>query len=232
MYLQTEKYRSIYAIGDIHGCHRGLKGLLEYIQPGSDDLVVALGDYIDRGENSRGVIELLLELRETTNFVGIRGNHEQMLLNVLDGSMKAKHWLEYGGKQTLESYGSTNETNFLPNDHLDFIQSLRDYVETESFFLTHAGYDPDRPLDQQPPELLRWQHLEGEIPAPHVSGKTVLVGHTPSLDGEVIDLGHLICLDTYCHGGGWLSVMELRSRAVWQFSQWGKRRNLGSFLAQ
>ena len=232
LYIKTENYRSIYAIGDIHGCSRGLKGLLDYIQPNSDDLVITLGDYIDRGEDSRGVIEMLRNLAKTTNLIGIRGNHEQMLLNVLDGSMKAKPWLEYGGKQTLASYGKSQAKNFLPQEHLEFLHCLTDYVETEAFILTHASYEPNLPFDQQSPQLLRWEHLQSAIPAPHMSGKTVVVGHTPNFEGEVLDLGHLICLDTYCHGGGWLSVMELRSRAVWQFSQWGKRRNQGGFLAR
>jgi len=228
--LGTDQFRSIYVVGDIHGCCRGLEGLVEYLQPTSSDLFITLGDYIDRGEDSRGVIDLLLELSKTTNWIGIRGNHEQMLLNVLGGLMKPKPWLDYGGKETLSSYGASNAKNFLPAEHLDFLNSLEDFVETEDFFLTHASYDPALPFEQQPPQLLRWQHLHEEIPQPHHSGKTVIVGHTPSRNGEVLDLGHLVCLDTYCHGGGWLSVMELQSRAVWQFSKWGKRRNSNGFL--
>jgi len=230
LYLELKKYRSVYAIGDIHGCRRALDGLLEYIKPDQSDLVITLGDYIDRGDDSRGVIDRLLELSHTTNWLGIRGNHEQMLLNVLEGAMKAKPWLDYGGAATLNSYGASKAKDFLPESHLEFLVELEDSVETEDFFLTHACYDPAAPFSEQPAELLRWRHLYEEIPVAHPSGKTVIVGHTPSHDGEVLDLGHIVCLDTYCHGGGWLSVMELKSRALWQFSKWGKKRNTNGFL--
>ena len=81
-----EDFRSVYVIGDIHGELKALRGLLDYVQPGPTDLVIALGDYIDRGEDSKGVVDSLIELKQSTNFIGIRGNHEQMLLNVLDFS--------------------------------------------------------------------------------------------------------------------------------------------------
>jgi len=225
-----EDFRSVYVIGDIHGELKALRGLLDYVQPGPTDLVIALGDYIDRGEDSKGVVDSLIELTQSTNFIGIRGNHEQMLLNVLDGSMKPKPWLTYGGDATLRSYGVSKVCDFLPQEHLEFFKTLCDYAETDGFLLTHASYDPDLEFSQQPPELLRWQHLHETVPNPHLSGKTVVVGHTPQHLGEVLDLGHLVCLDTYCHGGGWLSVMELKSRAIWQFSRWGKRRKTASFL--
>jgi len=232
LYLSIDHYRSVYVIGDIHGCRRALDELLKYLNPSTDDLVITLGDYIDRGEDSAGVINSLLGLSKKTNWLGLRGNHEQMLLNVLEGTMNPAAWLEYGGISTISSYHCTDPEDFMPEEHVNFLQSLHESIETEEFFLTHASYDPDLPFDQQPPELLRWQHLRGEIPLPHHSGKTVVVGHTPNLEGEVLDFGHLICLDTYCHGGGWLSAMELKSRAVWQFSQWGKQRTQRGYLSR
>nr|WP_271876521.1 metallophosphoesterase [Rhodopirellula sp.] len=201
-----------------------MDSLLDYLNPGVNDIVITLGDYIDRGNDSKRVIDRLLRLAQTTNWYGILGNHEQMMLNVLSGQMKPKPWLDYGGRETLASYGVKRPNGFLPKSHEDFVSQLHDYIELDEFFLTHASYDPAAPIDQQSAEALRWQHLEKEIPKPHFSGKTAIVGHTANLDGEVVDFGHLICLDTFCYGGGWLSAMELRSRAVWQFSQWGKRR--------
>lgn len=229
--IELAQYRSVYAIGDIHGCSRALGGLLDYIKPDASDLVITLGDYIDRGDDSRGVIDHLLDLPNSTNWIGIRGNHEQMLLNVLDGAMKAQPWLDYGGASTLASYGVSNPKD-IPDAHLEFLNQLIDSVETEDFFLTHACYDPALSFSEQPPELLRWRHLYDGVPQAHQSGKTVIVGHTPSRDGEVLDLGHLVCLDTFCHGGGWLSIMELKSRAVWQFSKWGQKRNTNGFLVR
>ena len=84
--------------------------------------------------------------------------------------------------------------------------------------------DSTQPMDEQPALMLRWESLRDTIPGPHVSGKTVIVGHTSQKGGEVLDLGHLVCIDTYCHGGGWLTALDVKTREVWQASQAGEVR--------
>ena len=212
------------AIGDIHGCRAALDKLLEVIEPGPEDLIVTLGDYVDRGPDSRGVVDTLIDLGTRTRLVGLLGNHEEMMLDVIRGNEPHHNWLRYGGVETLESYGFDGDLDFLPTSHDRFFDSLGDYFETDEFFFTHAAYDPFTPLRNQSTELLRWYSLNEGLPAPHESGKVAIVGHTANRDGEILDVGHLVCIDTFCYGGGWLTAIELGSRQVWQASPQGELR--------
>ena len=212
------------AIGDIHGCLDALNALLDAIQPGPEDIVVTLGDYIDRGPDSRGVVERLIALGTQTRHVGLLGNHEEMMLDVVRHGQPHQAWLRYGGVETLDSYAFDGDLEFLPPTHNAFFDSLGDYFEHDNFFFTHAAYAPDVNLEDQSVEMLRWYPLTEGMPAPHVNGKTAVVGHTANRDGEILDFGHLICLDTFCYGGGWLTAMDLRTRRLWQASQDGVLR--------
>ncbi|TWT83896.1 Serine/threonine-protein phosphatase 1 [Planctomycetes bacterium CA13] len=212
------------AIGDIHGCRIALEKLIEVISPKKDDILVLLGDYVDRGPDSKGVIDALIELRKQTQVVGLLGNHEEMMLEVVREGLAPHAWLKHGGVETLDSYGFDGNLKFLPQSHIDFFDSLGDYFEYEDYFFSHAAYDPDTPFEHQPAELLRWYTLNDGFPAPHVSGKTVIVGHTAMRDGEIADLGHLLCIDTFCYGGGWLTAIDMYSRQTWQTSQEGHVR--------
>ena len=207
------------AIGDIHGCRRALETLIEAINPTPADTVVTLGDYIDRGPDSRGVIDALIDLGSRTQLIGILGNHEEMMLEVLHHGGSHHAWLRYGGVETLESYGFDGDLDFLPLKHQEFLASLGDFYSSGDFFFTHAAYDPDVPLEDQQIEMLRWYSLTAGIPAEHQSGKVAVVGHTANHDGEVLDAGHLICLDTFCYGGKWLTAMDLSTRECWQANQ-------------
>ncbi len=215
----------LFAIGDIHGCLAALDRLLDEINPQPQDLVVTLGDYVDRGPDSKGVVSRLIELGAHTRLVGILGNHEQMMLDVIRHGDPHHAWLRYGGVETLDSYGFTGDLNFLPPEHERFFDSLGDYFELENYLFMHAGYDPLLPLDQQTTEMLRWYSLTQGIPGPHISGKTAVVGHTANREGEILDAGHLLCLDTFCYGGGWLTAMELKTRQFWQASPQGELRD-------
>ena len=210
------------AIGDIHGCRLALERLLDAIRPTQEDTVVTLGDYIDRGPDSRGVLDVLIEVGGQTQLVGILGNHEEMMLEVLNNSGPHHAWLKYGGVETLESYGFDGDLDFLPSSHKEFLGSLGDYYTHGNFFFTHAAYDPEAAFDEQEIEMLRWHSLTDGIPPQHFSGKTAVVGHTANRDGEVLDVGHLVCLDTFCYGGGWLTAMEMNSREVWQADNQGR----------
>ncbi|KAA5541433.1 serine/threonine protein phosphatase [Roseiconus nitratireducens] len=215
------------AIGDIHGCRTALKTLLEAIDPQRDDLLVFLGDIVDRGPDSKGVIDDLIELGGRTQLVGILGNHEEMMLEVLRHGGDHHTWLRCGGVETLESYGFDGNLDFLSAEHNAFLDSLGDYFQADEFFFTHAAYEPDVPLDAQDVDRLRWYSLTAGIPGPHQSGLTAVVGHTANRSGEIVDVGHLICLDTYCYGGGWLTAMEMKTRTVWQANQRGELRQNG-----
>jgi serine/threonine protein phosphatase 1 len=212
----------ILVIGDIHGCSQALQTLIEAIDPQSDDLLVTLGDYVDRGPDSKGVIDLLLDLQQRCQLVPLLGNHELMMLSVIDEEADSTFWLTFGGRQTLNSYGGEMEQ--IPEEHLEFFRQCVPFFETDDFIFVHANYAAHSPLDAQPERLLFWEHLSAITPPPHTSGKTVFVGHTPQPSGEIWDLGHLICLDTCCFGGGWLTALEAHSRQVWQADILGKLR--------
>jgi len=211
------------AIGDIHGCSAALRALVKTIQPAADDTLVLLGDYVDRGPDSRGVIDFILELEKQCQVAPLMGNHELMLLDAVENPCVLAPWLECGGDTTVRSYDG--RLSSLPPEHLEFIRRCRRYFEVPTHFFVHANYSADIPLDEQPDYLLFWEHLHFHFPAPHENGKIAIVGHTAQKTAEVLDLGHVICLDTYCHGGGWLTAMEVISGQVWQADREGRLRN-------
>jgi serine/threonine protein phosphatase 1 len=215
----------VIAIGDVHGCAAALRTVLKAIQPTPNDTLIILGDCIDRGPDSRAVIDELLHLREQCKLIPLLGNHEEMMLNVLDGKPQPDDWLQCGGAATVASYrGADGKVRPIPNQHVDYIRSWVDYFETASHFFAHASYEPERPLAQQHWQTMRWQSLKYGIPEPHVSGKTAIVGHTSQKSGEILDVGHVICIDTYCWGGGWLTAMDTTSSQIWQAAPDGSPR--------
>jgi serine/threonine protein phosphatase 1 len=212
------------AIGDIHGSLAALDSLLAEISPKAEDTVVTLGDYVDRGEHSKGVIDRLLEVRSYCNLIALRGNHEEMMENVVLHGASPHAWLRYGGVDTLDSYGFTGDLAVIPESHRAFLTNLRDWYELEKDFFVHANYEPDMALSQQEPEILKWTSLHQFMPGPHFSGKRAIVGHTAARDGEIFDVGYLVCLDTHIYGGGWLTAMDVASGRIWQADQSGKLR--------
>jgi hypothetical protein len=101
-----------------------------------------------------------------------------------------------GGMTTLDSYGPGRYLDLIPEEHHEFLGRCRDYFETETHIFVHANYFPDLPMDEQPVGMLRWASLREMTPARHESGKVVIVGHTSQKNGEILDLGHLQCIDT------------------------------------
>ena len=207
----------VIAIGDIHGCATALRKLIEIIEPRSNDTLVILGDCVDRGPESAQVIEQILALREECRLIPLLGNHEEMMLNFLDGRPQPDDWLQCGGAATVESYRDANgELVPAPLEHVDFIRTWGDCFETETHFFVHGNYEPDRPLSQQHWKTMRWKSLKLGIPERHESGKTAIVGHSSQKSGEILDIGHLVCIDTFCWGGGWLTALDATSGQLWQ----------------
>lgn len=209
------------AFGDIHGCSKALEVLLVALAPQADDVLVMLGDAIDRGPDSKGVIDQLLALQEKCKLVPILGNHEQMLIDAREGRIPLPQWRMYGGSETLDSYGG-DHTCAAMEEHIDFIRTWGDYSETPSHFFAHGNYVPSKPLSEQPWHLMRWESLRETTPAVHCSGKTAVLGHTSQKSGKVLNLGYLVCIDTYCHGGGWLTAYEPETGKLWQANNQGQ----------
>ena len=215
----------VIAIGDVHGCVAALRAVLESIKPAKEDTIIMLGDCVDRGPASSQVIDDLLALRDKCRLVTLLGNHEEMMLNFLDGKPQPDDWIQFGGKATVESYrDAAGEIAPPPPEHVDFIRSWDDCYETDSHFFVHGCYEPQRPLARQHWKTMRWQSLKYGIPEPHVSGKRAIVGHTSQKSGEILDAGHIVCIDTYCWGGGWLTALEPNTGQVWQANRDGRSR--------
>ncbi|WP_165232480.1 metallophosphoesterase [Aquisphaera insulae] len=215
------------AIGDIHGCALALDALLRAIRPEPDDCIVTLGDYVDRGPDSRGVIERLIRLRDECTLVPLLGNHDELFLHACRGE-HVSAFLMMGGQETMESYQAGDPPDFgaVPAQHRAFLEGCSSSFEVDAFFFVHASYVPNLPLAEQPALALRWEKLHDEIPPPHVSGKTAIVGHTSQKDGEILDAGHIRCIDTWCCGGGWLTAMEVESGRLWQADREGRIRGI------
>lgn len=214
----------VIAIGDIHGCFPAFESILAEVAPRSDDLVVVLGDFIDRGPESQRVVDRLIALTGQTRLVPILGNHEELLLSILDGHLYLLgNWLAFGGLATLESY-AVRHPGEIPQEHVAFLKSCQPYFETATHFFVHATYLPRRPLNKQPTEVLRWDSLRAKLPKPHRSGKICICGHTSQKTGEVLDAGYIKCIDTHVYGGGWLTALDVHTGQIWQADQQGTLR--------
>ncbi len=211
------------AIGDIHGCAAALRSVLAQIEPAAGDTIVTLGDYVDRGPDSRGVLDTLIELKSRCRLVPLVGNHEQMLFSARASRLMLREWLRFGGQATLDSFGPLG-LNGLPRAHWAFLESCRMYFETETHLFIHANYDPAKPMGEQDEDTALSLSLDERLPGPHLSGKTVILGHTVQPRGQVLDLGYLKCLDTNCAGGGYLTAMDVGSGQTWRASEASSRR--------
>jgi len=216
----------VIAIGDIHGCGKALATLVEGLDLTRDDVIVMLGDAVDRGPDTRGVVDQLIALGDRCNLVTIMGNHEQMMLEALDGDIPIQEWLMHGGAATLDSYGRGAGVNAVDAAHVEFIRTWGDVYQTPSHFFAHGNYIASRPLETQPWIDLRWQSLHWHTPTPHVSGKTAVLGHTSNKQGNIINLGHIVCVDTYCCGGFWLTAFDTTSGKFWQANESGDFRSV------
>jgi len=215
------------AVGDIHGCTAALKAILEAIDPQADDTIVTLGDYIDRGPDSRGTIDTLIELPSRCQLIPLLGNHDEMLLDIRAGRPGFDDWLSFGGGVTLMSYDCRLPEE-IPQEHIDFLENCVDYHETDTHIFVHASYVPKLPMDDQPGLALRWDSLRNRPPGPHYSGKLVIAGHTSQKNGEILDLDHYLkCIDTYCYGDGWLTALDVHTGQLWQADKFGKMKSGG-----
>jgi len=225
----------VITIGDIHGCIRSLQILERIIPLRQGELLVTLGDYVDRGPDSRGVLDWLIGYQETGGqLVPLLGNHELMMLRARTGILARNRWLANGGMETLRSYQPADETGESPPErsgsledvpakHWEFLEACRPFYETESHLFVHATLDPELPLAEQPEETLYWERFAD--PPPHQSGKHMVCGHTPQRDGHPRALPHATCIDTLVYQGGWLTALEIETGRCWQANEEGEARS-------
>lgn len=216
-----------YVIGDIHGCLNELACLLEGIPLEPSDRIVFLGDYVDRGPDSKGVISRLIEWQRKgeQELIFLKGNHEDMFLSYLGlGGSYGEMFLFNGGGATLTSYGvsaknlSPQETfSMIPLDHIAFLKSLKTYYMMEPFMCVHAGIHPLKPLSRQIKEEMLWirdEFILNSHPLPY----TVLFGHTPQME-VLFHLPYKIGLDTGLVYGNLLSCLEVNEKVLFQIGR-------------
>jgi serine/threonine protein phosphatase 1 len=209
---------------------RELETLLGGIPLTPGDRLAFIGDYIDRGPESRAVIDLLLALRrrEDVTTIFLKGNHEDMCLAYLGRSGQwGEAWRANGGVTTLRSYGASPDeagpqaaTHF-PPEHLEFLEGLRLWFTADRHLLVHAGIHPARALEEQQTEDLLWIREEF-IRSPHGLPYTIVFGHTPHRQ-VLLDLPYKIGIDTGCVYGGRLTAIELDEGMLHQVS-YGERQ--------
>jgi len=218
----------VLAIGDIHGCLGPLNDLLAWVNPTPDDVLILLGDYVDRGPDTCGVLNRIIELKKSRPVICLRGNHEIMMVGARHGGRsELKTWLSVGGLQALGSYGKdrgrSGTLDDIPEEHWQFLESeLVDYHESDLFIFVHAtvlcGFD----MDDQPDYALFWEFLGNAMR--HQSKKTVICGHTSQKSGVPKVVPGAVCIDTFAHGGGWLTCLDAISGRYWQTDVLGRKR--------
>jgi len=203
----------IYAVGDIHGCLDRLEMLLEEVQPDLEkDVLLFIGDYIDRGPDSRGVVDYVLRLQQKyprEHVVCLKGNHEAMFLDFLEGRER-ELFLFNGGMSTLRDYWGGNWDSIkeliLPPEHESFYRELRAYYETPDYIFVHGGLKPGVLLPEQTEEDLLW--IRGEfITSMEDFGRLVVFGHTPFRRPLVMP--NKIGIDTGAVYGNFLTCLKL-----------------------
>jgi serine/threonine protein phosphatase 1 len=214
------------AIGDIHGCFKALTTLAEFVPFQPDDMLVTLGDYVDRGPNSCAVLDWLISWKRRHKVIALRGNHEMMMLQAHKSEAGLERWLDCGGDKTLASYspfGDDGKLVDVPDHHWHFLkEDTVGWHETDTHIFVHANAYPEIPMADQPDFMLYWEGFD--YPPPHSSGKILVCGHTPQGSGTPCSIGHAICIDTGVFGKGWLTCLDVGTGRYWQANQQGETR--------
>lgn len=208
--------RQTYAIGDVHGCAHELEVLLKKLSIDRDTKIVFLGDYVDRGADSRRVIDLILDLSARCEVIPLMGNHEAMFLDFLERpeSMGSGLFILNGGGSTLANYATSGGAFEVPHEHIEFLKNLPIYHQTKTHFFVHAGVPLRKKLADLDPivdrEVFLW--TRGPFLSTDESwGKVIVHGHTPN---EMPEKRHnRINCDTGCVFGGALTAYDVNNDA-------------------
>lgn len=167
-----------FVIPDIHGCFLSLKHLIEQLSLQKDDELYFLGDYINKGPDSKGVMDYIRQLQHVYSVICLKGNHEQMLMDALKSDEKESQFLERGGRATIASFG-LESVKQIPQAYFDWINNLPYYHYLPDYILVHAGFNfglPNHLDDKQAMLTIR----SFVVDLAKVEGKTVLHGHVPN----------------------------------------------------
>jgi serine/threonine protein phosphatase 1 len=212
-----------FVLSDIHGCRKELNLILNTIlSKNSNPHFIFLGDYVDRGKDSKGVVSDLIDLSKDYKCIFLKGNHEDMLLDrTLGKNAQGNRWDRNGNDATISSYG--NLQNIL-KVHGDFYQNLKLTFETKEFLFVHGGLEPNVPLEKQNEERMLWIRHEF-IDSDFDFGKIILYGHTPEFP---IRIGFKkICVDTGCVYGNYLTALQLNKFEYFSVKLGDEKTNVG-----
>ena len=224
---------NIYAIGDIHGCLSELTSLHKKILTNDkfkvkEDLIIYLGDYIDRGLKSKQVIDQIIKLKnKQIKTIHLMGNHEELMIDFLfNKKNNIKNWLNFGADQTFKSYDieivefikDGFEDNIIDrlrdvllkkmgSDHIDFLNNLELTYLTEKYLFVHAGIDPNKNITEQTKKDYLWSRSSDFFHKDFKTEKTIIHGHTP--EQNIVNHPYRINIDTGCYFSGKLSCVCL-----------------------
>jgi serine/threonine protein phosphatase 1 len=219
----------LFIIGDLHGCKPQLMALLPQMEDRDPDAPrVFVGDYVDRGDDSAGVLRMLFDMKDDPRVTCLAGNHEDMMLGFLDKpEAKGQRWLRYGGLQTLASFGIGGVTNgsegaalvaardalldAMGADMVDWLRQLPTTWDSGNLTVVHAGADPATPLALQSDKTFKWGHKDFASVL-RTDGKWVAHGHT-IVDAANSDAGK-IAVDTGAYATGILTAAYVTSGDV------------------
>lgn len=214
------------AITDIHGCNKTFKALLDKVALTASDELFLLGDYIDRGPDSKGVIDTILKLQEDGFQVTcLRGNHEQMFLDMSQAIPGQSFNLYPGLVDTLVSYNCRHPKE-IPPRHLEFMNSLAYYHEVEGYLLVHAGFNFSIPDPLQDQEAMLWErHWYTKVDKKWTDNRIILHGHTPTKVEDILrmyasmEVMSTLILDSGCvfrlKGMGQLTAFDMTNRRLY-----------------
>jgi serine/threonine protein phosphatase 1 len=209
----------ILAVGDIHGCAKTFrKLLLDGLKIRKSDTLYCIGDYIDRGPDSKGVIDFILELRgKGFKIRTLRGNHEQLMLDSIKGEEEEKQWVSNGGEETLESFGITSYRD-MKLEYQDFFKKTRYYLVNGLYIFVHAGlnFGPEDPFEDR--DAMLWIR-NFVLDKQKLGDRIIIHGHTPKPLEEIVnpERDNVYNLDAGCvykdrPGHGYLVALNLTDR--------------------
>jgi serine/threonine protein phosphatase 1 len=213
----------LFAIGDIHGCYDSFRRMIENkIKIRNSDKIVLLGDYIDRGNQSKEVVDYIIQLQQKGfDLIPLIGNHESMLIDAFDNDESLLRWILNGGTKTLDSFG-INTLKDLDHLYVDFFRRLQFYYSFHQFLFVHAGFNDDLDNPFEDKYEMIWARRE-KYTNPVFKNKIIIHGHTPIAElickQRICDNDQVINIDTGCVyadkvGYGRLSAIELYSRRL------------------
>ncbi len=208
----------VFAVTDIHGNDELFRKALKKVKLKKSDKLFILGDIIDRGKDSKGVLDTIFLLIENGFDIKIiKGNHEQMFLDSFKDSNTFNQWMLNGGDKTLLSF-LTNSIEKVPQKYIDFIDSFENYIIFENFILVHAALNMNIENPFSDLYTMQWErNPENFLNKDWLKDRIIIHGHTPKPIGEIKDLiqkkSSLVCIDngTYLNreGYGKLVIVEL-----------------------